>query len=811
MGTLLSAKKLNDKIEAITSKSYVHRLLIAAALSGSPLFVPSNIVSQDMRATMECLNSLGACIKETPKGFEIVRGLSICTGEAFLDCGESGSTARFLLPLVCILCKSCKMTGHGKLPERPMEALTVALRKNNAVIDSDFLPLTTREGLEGGVFEIPGNISSQYITGLLFALPLLQKDSVIKLTSKLESSGYVDITIDVLKRFGIVIECGEGGTYSVPGNQSYRAPSAVEAEGDWSNSAYVLSLGAVDGFVNVSGLNPESFQGDREIADILSRFGADVSFDKGTYTVKKEGSLKAVTADVSDIPDLVPAIAAVASFAEGKTVLKNAGRLRIKESDRLEAIKKLLEAFDVKSYSEFDGGVENFVIEGGKVSAGKVIHVDSFSDHRIVMAAAIMSRGAGVPVEIDGYEAINKSFPGFASVFAPKAYGLVGEKLSHSFSKELHEAFDNAVYGLFEIPKDEIDSYFEEADFEALNVTIPYKEVALRHCIPDEAAGEIGAVNTIVKRDGKLYGYNTDYLGVEYMLKLSGISVSGKKVAVLGSGGTSKTVRYVCKRAKAAEIVTVSRNASEAGFVSYSQKAMYSDCDVLINTTPVGMFPNISDSPVSLDDFTNLEAVVDVVYNPLRTRLVYEARKRGIKAVNGLSMLVAQGFYAEELFKGHKEDESFVQAVLLNIIRRRENMVFIGMPGCGKTTSGRLTSEKTGRPFYDTDHEFEKTYGEKPGAYIEKYGEKAFRKLETEVIKNIAGMNGAVISTGGGSILDPGNVRLLKQNGRLIFIDRPLSQLSTEGRPLSQGGKLEKLYEERRPLYLAAADEIKKL
>lgn len=244
-------------------------------------------------------------------------------------------------------------------------------------------------------------------------------------------------------------------------------------------------------------------------------------------------------------------------------------------------------------------------------------------------------------------------------------YGLVGEKLGHSFSVELHRKLGNSEYELLEIPRDKIDDFFAAAEFAALNVTIPYKEVAFKYCIPDDAASKIGAINTLVKNGDVVRGYNTDYLGCMYMLKRAGIDLKSRKVAILGSGGTSKTARYVCELMEANECVVVSRS----GDVTYADTDKYADAEVLINTTPVGMYPECDCTPVSLELFTNLKAVADVIYNPYETKLVKEARERGITATNGLSMLVAQGFYAEELFMDKKMDESVIERIVEDMMR----------------------------------------------------------------------------------------------------------------------------------------------
>ena len=816
MDTGIDAGRLQGTIPAISSKSYVHRLMIAAALSGERSIIKTNIKSEDMRATMNCLNSLGADIKECEEGFDVVCGVSK-VDEANLDCNESGSTARFLLPLMLLFTNRGTMTGRGKLPKRPFSALVRTLCTHNANISSENLPMRVSGELFPGEFILPGNVSSQFISGLLFALPLLDGDSTIRLSTDLESSGYVRMTLEVLSEFGVYVKWDNHNLFKIPGNQTYKRLEENETEGDWSNSAFLLSMGAVKDSVSVSGLRRLSTQGDREIVSILKNFGASVSTSGDTVTVKKK-NLEGITVDVSDIPDLFPAITCVAAFANKESRFINIGRIREKESDRVEGVRELLSSFGVSSYTEkTSDDKEVFVVCGrGEFTVDDVVTVDSKNDHRMVMAAAIMSRGTGKTVIVKGSEAINKSYPGFFELFKGFSYGLIGEKLGHSFSVELHNALGNSEYVLNEIPKNEIEAFFEKKDFKAINVTIPYKEIALKHCMASDAACEIGSVNTMVKKeDGSVMGYNTDYLGFMYMLSRADIDISGKKVAVLGSGGTSKTAKYVAKCLGASSIVTVSRNGEGESFAKYDETDKYKDAEVIINTTPVGMSPDVDGMPVALDIFEKAEAVVDVVYNPLTTRLVGEAVKRGLKATNGLPMLAAQGWYASELFKGHEihtslssNEKELLEKLISDIYEKRKNIVYIGMPGSGKTTLGKKTAAKTGRRFIDTDEEFTKEYKMTPEECSLSKGEPYFRELECKIVKKVSVENSVVIATGGGVILNPENVRLLKQNGKLVYIERPLSELATDGRPLSADGKLKALYEKRHPLYIAAADEI---
>ena len=402
-------------------------------------------------------------------------------------------------------------------------------------------------------------------------------------------------------------------------------------------------------------------------------------------------------------------------------------------------------------------------------------------------------------------------------------YCLIGEKLGHSFSTFLHWEFGNPDYELNEILKDKIDSYLQKADFKGINVTIPYKETAMKYCIPDDTAKEIGCVNTLVNRNGKVFGYNTDCLGFSFMVRNAGISLSGKNILILGSGGTSKTACYQCAKEGAKSITVLSRTGKSyksvvncpVRFASYEDENLYDGIDILVNTTPVGMFPDNNSSPVDIELFENLEGVVDVVYNPLVTKLVNDARKRNIKATNGLSMLVSQAYYAEKLFQSdcgyelynnniekiNSEDDDRIKLVLKRVIHSKRNYVLVGMPGSGKSTIGRLLSEHLHLNFLDTDVLFKETFDSEPGDYITNYGEKEFRDKEALVVESAAQKSGTIISTGGGSILRPSNVDALSANGIIIYLSRPINELSVKNRPLSKNGNLRKLYDERSPIY----------
>lgn len=388
-------------------------------------------------------------------------------------------------------------------------------------------------------------------------------------------------------------------------------------------------------------------------------------------------------------------------------------------------------------------------------------------------------------------------------------YGCIGEHLKHSFSKEIHNALADYEYEIREIAKDELSNFAETKNFSAINVTIPYKERIMPYMYYiDEHAKEIGAVNTVVNRSGKLYGYNTDFYGMSMLIKHTGVEIKGRKVVILGTGGTSKTSLAVSKVLGAKSVIRVSRSAREDA-VSYSELyGKHCDADVIINTTPSGMFPNISDSPVELSNFKNLSGVIDAVYNPLRTTIILEARKRGIAAEGGLYMLVAQAVRASEIFIDKKYSDTETERVFKKMMRDKENIILIGMPASGKTTVGGILAEKYGREIIDTDALIEERAGKPIPAIFEENGEAFFRSLESEIINEVSARTGVIISTGGGAVLNESNVESLKKNGKLYFIDRPLAALlPTSDRPLASTREaIEKRYAERYSIYTAAAD-----
>jgi shikimate dehydrogenase len=378
-------------------------------------------------------------------------------------------------------------------------------------------------------------------------------------------------------------------------------------------------------------------------------------------------------------------------------------------------------------------------------------------------------------------------------------YGLIGKTLSHSYSKIIHGFFGNKEYELLELEPDSVESFLRTSDFLGINVTIPYKETVMPHCVPDEYAKKIGSVNTIVNKNGKLYGYNTDYFGFSYMAFLAGISFHGKKVVILGSGGTAKTALSVTRDCGAREIIVVSRN----GINNYGNIGKHADCDVLVNTTPVGMFPNNGESPLSLGVFSKLSAVIDVVYNPMRTKLLLEAKKSGIRTANGLIMLTAQALQAHNLFFGNetdkREDFMSIEEALFKTEKRFSNIVLVGMPGCGKTTIGMELAKVYEKDFVDTDELIEARTGRKIPDIINEDGEQRFRELEVAVIAEAAAKTNQVIATGGGSVLAEDNRDALAQNGIVVFLERSLDKLATDGRPLSVD--LGMLYQQRLPVY----------
>ncbi len=381
-----------------------------------------------------------------------------------------------------------------------------------------------------------------------------------------------------------------------------------------------------------------------------------------------------------------------------------------------------------------------------------------------------------------------------------KKCGLLGETLKHSYSKQIHACFADYEYEHYGVPREKAAEMIKSGEFAGLNVTIPYKELAYSLCDElDSFAEAAKSVNTIVYRDGKICGYNTDVFGFISMVERAGISFGGKKVIILGSGGTSKTARLAAKTMGAGEIRVVSRS----GELNYDNVYNLSDAEIIVNTTPVGMYPKNGASPIDLSRVPKCEGVVDVIYNPTKTRLVFEAEKLGIPRVSGLHMLAAQAFRAAEIFLGKPLCEELIEKAVSSVRRDMENIIIIGMPGSGKSTVAKLLSERLGRELKDTDDICSSRFGA-PADIITSRGEAEFRRLETEILSEVSRERGLVISTGGGIVEREENFELMSQNSKVFLLDRPLALLATEGRPLS--ANLAELYERRRSKYERAAD-----
>lgn len=402
MTVQLGPAALSGTFAAPASKSYSHRLLIAAALSDVPTVVHNVLVCEDTDATIHCLRALGAA-------FEGDTVIPIKPRKSSLmHCFESGTTLRLLLPVTAALGIDSHFLGSGRLPSRPIGPLVGALRAHGMAIPHDHLPLTMSGHLASGKFVLPGDVSSQFISGLLFALPLLDSGSTVQIDTPLQSARYVDMTAQVLEEFGIFCNRRTNG-YLVPGGQHYRSPGPVTVEGDWSNAAPFLVAGAIRGSLDTTGLSAHSLQGDSAIAAILQQFGAAVSQAEGTLRVRSS-TLEGTTVDVTDIPDLLPILAVLGAAAKGTTHLTGAARLRIKESDRLDSTQAMLQAIG----ADVETTQDTMTIRGGKPLTGGT--VDSAGDHRIVMAAAIAAALCSGPVLIEGAEAVNKSFPNFFDI-----------------------------------------------------------------------------------------------------------------------------------------------------------------------------------------------------------------------------------------------------------------------------------------------------------------------------------------------------------------------------------------------------------
>ncbi len=382
-------------------------------------------------------------------------------------------------------------------------------------------------------------------------------------------------------------------------------------------------------------------------------------------------------------------------------------------------------------------------------------------------------------------------------------YGLLGEHLPHSFSPQIHKALGNPNYALFEKTPDEIENFLKEKSFKGINVTIPYKKAVIPFLdMISQEAEKIGAVNTIAVRNGKLYGDNTDYFGFAYMVEKSGIVIENKKCLVLGNGGASLTVQAVLKDKEAKEVVVISRKTEN----NYDNIYNHFDSEIIVNTTPVGMYPNNLQSLVNLDDFPNLSGVLDVVYNPLRTKIILDATERQIPNATGLSMLVAQAKKAHEIFFETNVDTSVCEKIENGLAMEMSNIVLVGMAGCGKSTVGRALAQRLNKNLVDTDEVVEKTENMSIPEIITEKGEDYFRQCEISAVCSVGKEKSQIIATGGGVVTRNENYKPLKQNGIIVFINRDADLLPTNNRPLSQMHGVKTLYEKRMPMYRQFAD-----
>lgn len=384
-------------------------------------------------------------------------------------------------------------------------------------------------------------------------------------------------------------------------------------------------------------------------------------------------------------------------------------------------------------------------------------------------------------------------------------YGLLGRKLGHSLSPQIHSLYGSYPYRLFCREENELDSFFADKTVNAFNVTIPYKTEAFRRCDElSETAKKTGNVNTVIRKaDGTLYGDNTDYFGFMMTAKRYGADFRNKKVLVLGSGGASLTVQTVAKDSGAREIVVVSRSGEN----NYNNIAKHFDSEIIVNATPVGMFPNNGEKLIDLKNFSKAECVLDLVYNPLKTQLLLDAEELSLNCGNGLYMLAAQALRSAELFLNKKLDVSLIEKAYDEIMKQSRNIIFVGMPSCGKSTVGKILAEKLGRKIVDIDVEIEKNLNKKIPEIFSENGEDFFRKKESEIIKEATKNLGCVVATGGGAVIKKENRNAIKQNGIVVYLKRDLCELSTVGRPLSENeGAVRLLYEERREIYESIAD-----
>ena len=387
-------------------------------------------------------------------------------------------------------------------------------------------------------------------------------------------------------------------------------------------------------------------------------------------------------------------------------------------------------------------------------------------------------------------------------------FGLLGEHLSHSFSPAIHSLLGDYAYDLYETAPEELGSFLNETALEGMNVTIPYKKAVISYCAElSPAAERIGSVNTLVRRENGWYGDNTDAYGFAFLLRRCGCDPEGKVCAVLGTGGASATVQHVLREQGAAKICVLSRS----GRNDYAHLGDYADAEIVVNATPVGMYPKSGASPIAPSAFPACEYAIDLIYNPLRTEFLQQMQQRSLQeqqivCENGLAMLVAQAARSAELFTGKSVPDSKIEEILCKLKADTESIALIGMPGCGKTTVGRALAEQLGRPIVDLDEEIGEHTGISPEQWIRAAGEDVFRAAETETLRTVSSRTGIVLACGGGVVMRPENLALLRQNSRIVWIERELCKLKTDGRPLSQTGSLDAMYALRKPLYEEFSD-----
>ena len=381
-------------------------------------------------------------------------------------------------------------------------------------------------------------------------------------------------------------------------------------------------------------------------------------------------------------------------------------------------------------------------------------------------------------------------------------YCLIGEKLGHSYSAEIH-AYNGLDYTLKEIPNTQLHNFFSNNEYDGFNVTIPYKKEVIQYLDElDQSAKTSGAVNTVVNVNGKMVGYNTDVSGMRYMIQRKGVTLTDKHVVILGSGGTSNTAQTLCRLEKAKEITVVSRK----GETNYQNCYQLKGVDVIINTTPVGMYPNVFDTPVDLTKFKKLTAVFDCIYNPFTTKLLESAKELGLIYSDGLPMLVEQALLAQDVWSNTTHQKTLTEQIILNIRKQKSNLVLFGMPASGKSTIGREVAKTLNREFIDLDEYITNSLGKTPSEIITEQGEKAFREIESQAVKEICKYSSKVISLGGGTVIDPENVTNLSLNSVMVYVNRSLDKLSTFNRPLSKSVGVENLFNQRKEIYQNAKD-----